>query len=53
MATRFPRQQVLPDLVMARGHMLCHQQQTYEVISVLPWIQGFYSYKLHHLFQWS
>ena len=30
--------------------LVCYQQQTYEGIPLLPWIQGFYSYKLHHLF---
>ena len=35
---------------------VCHQQQTYEGMSMLPWIQGFHSYRLHRLLllpQWT
>ena len=48
--------------VMAQGtyvpniRFVCYQQQTYEGITLLPWIQGFHSYKLHHFFllpQWT
>ena len=56
------RQEVLPDIVLAHRtnvpniRFVCYQQQAYEGISLLPWIQGFHSYKLHHLFllhQWT
>ena len=62
MATRFLRQQVLPDIIVSPRtyvpniRFVCYQQQTNEGISLLPGIQGFHSYKLHHLFllpQWK
>ena len=54
--TRIARQQVPPDIVVApwtyvpNVRFVCYQQQTCEGISLLPWIHGFHSYKLHTLF---
>ena len=62
MATRFLREQVLPDIAVPQRtyvpniKFVCYQRQTKEGLSLLPWIQGFHSDKLHHLFllpQWT
>ena len=62
MATRFLRQQVLPDIVVPQRiyvpniGFVCYQQQTNEGVLLLPSIQDFHSYKLHNVFllpQWT
>ena len=37
-----------PGTYVPNIRFVCYQPQTYELISLLRWIQDFHSYKLHH-----